>query len=153
MEQSEDIDTSSSQTDLHVQPDASSSSSSVDSDRKSEQQKYSFDMRTESEKILAQMNEEAQKTRAKLGPFIFRKKTPAYLQMRPVIEIKERESLYLGEWNPNTNLKEGKGAMSWSDGSIHEGYWKNNHANGEGRLIHWNGDLYEGYWVDDKCNG
>ena len=33
-----------------------------------------------------------------------------------------------------------------SDGSIYEGYWKNDKANGRGRLIHADGDIYDDYW-------
>jgi hypothetical protein len=32
----------------------------------------------------------------------------------------------------------------WKDGSIYEGYWKNNLAHGYGRLIHTDGDVYIG---------
>ncbi len=36
------------------------------------------------------------------------------------------------------------------DGSIYEGYWKDNMAHGNGRLIHSDGDVYEGDWLNDK---
>lgn len=36
----------------------------------------------------------------------------------------------------------------WKDGSIYEGYWKENMAYGYGRLIHSDGDVYEGEWVN-----
>lgn len=41
----------------------------------------------------------------------------------------------------------------WTDGSIYDGYWKNDKANGRGRLIHADGDIYDGYWKDDKAHG
>ena len=47
-------------------------------------------------------------------------------------------------------MKHGRGYQIWSDGSIYEGYWKNDKANGRGRLIHADGDIYDGYWKDDK---
>lgn len=60
---------------------------------------------------------------------------------------------YDGEWNVETNLRDGKGVQLWVDGSKYEGYWKNDKANGRGRLIHSDGDVYEGDWVDDKSHG
>lgn len=41
----------------------------------------------------------------------------------------------------------------WKDGSIYEGYWKNNLAHGYGRLIHTDGDVYIGEWKNDRANG
>lgn len=38
--------------------------------------------------------------------------------------------------------------IRWKDGSIYEGYWKENMAYGFGRLIHSDGDVYEGEWVN-----
>ena len=43
--------------------------------------------------------------------------------------------------------------LRWQDGSIYEGYWKDNMANGYGRLIHSDGDVYEGEWNNDKAEG
>ena len=60
---------------------------------------------------------------------------------------------YDGEWNRQTGMKHGRGYQIWSDGSIYEGYWKNDKANGRGRLIHADGDIYDGYWKDDKAHG
>jgi len=45
----------------------------------------------------------------------------------------------------------GKGKLSWVDGSLYEGEWKNDMSNGKGRLIHSDGDVYEGEWVDNKA--
>jgi len=33
-----------------------------------------------------------------------------------------------------------------ADGSMYEGWWKDNKQNGKGRLIHANGDVYDGMW-------
>ena len=49
--------------------------------------------------------------------------------------------------------KYGKGIQVWKDGSIYEGFWKNDKANGKGRLVHANGDIYEGDWVNHKSHG
>ena len=51
---------------------------------------------------------------------------------------------YEGEWNMKTGFRHGRGYQIWSDGSIYEGYWKNDKANGRGRLIHADGDIYDG---------
>lgn len=51
------------------------------------------------------------------------------------------------------NKRHGRGVQVWPDGSIYEGYWRNNQANILGRLIHADGDIYEGEWVNDKANG
>ena len=39
------------------------------------------------------------------------------------------------------------------DGSIYEGWYKDDRAHGLGRLIHTDGYIYEGDWVDDKAEG
>jgi hypothetical protein len=43
-------------------------------------------------------------------------------------------------------MRHGKGKQLWKDGSVYEGYWKNNMAHGKGRLIHSDADVYEGEW-------
>lgn len=50
-------------------------------------------------------------------------------------------------------MRDGEGIQTWADGSLYEGYWKNDKANGRGRLIHADGDVYEGEWKDDKAHG
>ena len=63
---------------------------------------------------------------------------------------------YEGEWNISSNSepsRHGKGYLIWSDGSVYEGYWKNDMADGKGRLIHAAGDIYDGYFKEDKANG
>jgi len=37
-------------------------------------------------------------------------------------------------------MRHGRGKQLWKDGSIYEGYWKNNMAHGKGRLIHSDAD-------------
>jgi len=49
--------------------------------------------------------------------------------------------------------RHGRGVQIWSDGSIYEGYWRNDQANICGRLIHADGDAYEGEWYNDKAEG
>ena len=70
---------------------------------------------------------------------------------RSAVEM-ENGPIYTGEWN-SKNQRQGKGSQCWNDGSMYEGYWKNDKANGKGRLIHANGDVYEGEWWNDKAHG
>ena len=102
--------------------------------------------------ILNLLNENSKKTRDRLGPFIYRKRPRANLQFRDIVVL-ENDFKYLGQWKVETNLKEGVGILAWTDGSIYEGYWKNDMANGKGRLIHAGGGVYEGDWINDKKNG
>jgi len=43
----------------------------------------------------------------------------------------------------------GRGKLTWPDGSVYDGWFKNGHQHGAGRLIHANGDYYEGEWKKD----
>jgi hypothetical protein len=52
-----------------------------------------------------------------------------------------------------TQIKEGRGIEIWPDGSIYEGWWKDDKPNGKGREIKANGDIYDGNWKDDKVHG
>ena len=69
-----------------------------------------------------------------------------------MIDLPNR-SKYEGDWIKGMNIRQGKGACIWPDGSIYEGWWQYNKANGKGRLIHAYGDVYEGQWQDDKAHG
>jgi hypothetical protein len=71
---------------------------------------------------------------------------------RDMIQL-ENAARYQGEWILGTNIREGKGIQVWPDGSLYEGWWKDNKANGKGRLIHADGDIYDGFWKDDKAHG
>lgn len=53
-------------------------------------------------------------------------------------------SSYAGEWCSDIldDIREGVGVQVWPDGSLYEGYWKNNKANFFGRLLHKDGDIY-----------
>ena len=65
----------------------------------------------------------------------------------------ENGAKYFGEINPVNQEKDGKGKQVWPDGSVYEGWWRNDKANGKGRLIHGDGDVYEGDWYEDKAHG
>ena len=60
---------------------------------------------------------------------------------------------YTGQWVVNEDVKQGRGTQIWPDGSMYEGYWKNNKAHCKGRLIHSDGDVYDGDWSEDKAHG
>eukprot|EP00352_Strombidinopsis_acuminata_P000495 CAMPEP_0176338720 /NCGR_PEP_ID=MMETSP0126-20121128/177_1 /TAXON_ID=141414 ORGANISM="Strombidinopsis acuminatum, Strain SPMC142" /NCGR_SAMPLE_ID=MMETSP0126 /ASSEMBLY_ACC=CAM_ASM_000229 /LENGTH=54 /DNA_ID=CAMNT_0017681853 /DNA_START=509 /DNA_END=673 /DNA_ORIENTATION=- len=49
--------------------------------------------------------------------------------------------------------KDGKGKMTWSDGSTYEGTWKNDAADGKGVMVHSTGEVYDGDWLKGKCHG
>ena len=51
-----------------------------------------------------------------------------------------------------SDIREGRGQQIWPDGSMYEGWWKDNKANGKGRLIHADGDVYDGEWEGDKAH-
>ena len=51
------------------------------------------------------------------------------------------------------NKRHGNGKMTWHDGRIYEGEWKDDKANGKGKFSWHDGDIYEGEWKDDKANG
>lgn len=90
----------------------------------------------------------------KLGPYdygqttddgVAREKKPLYLL--------ENKTKYEGQWNEKTQERDGMGVLIWPDGSIYEGFWKQNKANGKGRLIHADRDVYVGEWLNDKAHG
>jgi len=69
------------------------------------------------------------------------------------LEVMDNKARYEGEWNIASKKREGMGILIWQDGSVYEGYWKDDKANGRGRLIHANKDVYIGEWKDDKAHG
>lgn len=104
-------------------------------------------------KVKGHMDKDVKARMDKLGPFKYRKaeepKPKTQLEVRPVTKC-EDESHYLGQWNPDNNTREGRGIAVTKDGSIYEGFWRDDKYNGAGRLIYANGDLYQGQWKDDK---
>ena len=91
-----------------------------------------------------------------LGPFNYDDKayevTLGNVEDRPE-EMLENAAKYKGEWLLGSNIRQGRGMQVWPDGSMYEGYWRENKANGNGRLIHADGDVYNGMWQDDKAHG
>lgn len=68
-------------------------------------------------------------------------------------QILENQAKFEGQWIYGSNIRTGKGKQTWPDGSMYEGWWRENKANGKGRLIHADGDVYDGMWLDDKAHG
>lgn len=102
-------------------------------------------------------NQRVQEIRQNLGPFNYQsgattEKDGVYRKKQPQKTL-SNGAMYEGEWNDETTTRDGKGTQIWADGSLYEGYWKNDKANGKGRLIHADGDVYEGEWKDDKAHG
>ena len=63
---------------------------------------------------------------------------------KPKVKL-ESGAHYEGEWDEQ-GRKDGRGIQVHADGSIYEGYWKEDFAHGRGRLIHTDGDVYNGEW-------
>ena len=93
--------------------------------------------------------------REQLGDFDFGENPSGLNNRREERQMMQLENAarYQGEWILGTNIREGKGIQVWPDGSLYEGWWKDNKANGKGRLIHADGDIYDGFWKDDKAHG
>jgi len=72
--------------------------------------------------------------------------------MKKVVTL-ENGAKYEGQWDEKTGMRDGIGVQIWPDGSVYEGYWKNDKAHGVGRLIHADKDIYEGDWINDKAHG
>ncbi|TNV83491.1 hypothetical protein FGO68_gene3019 [Halteria grandinella] len=100
-------------------------------------------------------NPDVIKIRDQLGDFDFGEEPTNIARQRENRQLTQLENgaRYQGEWNSNLNVREGQGYQVWPDGSLYEGWWKDDKANGKGRLIHADGDIYDGYWKDDKAHG
>lgn len=64
-------------------------------------------------------------------------------EIRPITKLYNGD-LYKGEWLIDSNVREGRGYIKVKDGSIYEGWFKDNKKHGFGRYIFYNGDSYEG---------
>lgn len=56
--------------------------------------------------------------------------------------------IYEGEWKDSQ--KNGHGKYIWTDGDVYEGEWKDGMRNGQGKYTYANGNVYEGEWKDSK---
>ena len=73
-------------------------------------------------------------------------------EIRDITEL-ENGAKYQGEWDSQTNLRDGRGVVIWANGTRYDGFFKQGKANGRGRIVHSEGDSYDGEWRDDKVHG
>eukprot|EP00747_Dinoflagellata_sp_TGD_P145378 gnl/TRDRNA2_/TRDRNA2_176583_c0_seq1.p1 gnl/TRDRNA2_/TRDRNA2_176583_c0~~gnl/TRDRNA2_/TRDRNA2_176583_c0_seq1.p1 ORF type:complete len:264 (-),score=55.84 gnl/TRDRNA2_/TRDRNA2_176583_c0_seq1:557-1348(-) len=66
-------------------------------------------------------------------------------QRQPDAQVTDRQNGGFG-----TGKKEGQGTMSWPDGRIYEGLWKDGQPHGRGRLSNSAGENKEGVWESGK---
>ena len=59
--------------------------------------------------------------------------------------------VYVGEWN--SNKRNGKGVLTFADGTTYSGNFAKHKRNGFGEYKNSEGDYYEGEWVDNKIQG
>ena len=69
-----------------------------------------------------------------------------------IVDNDDDNDVYLGERNEK-NEKHGKGKMTYSNGDVYDGEWKNNKRHGEGTITFQNKTTYKGRWINDKING
>ncbi|PWZ13759.1 Protein ACCUMULATION AND REPLICATION OF CHLOROPLASTS 3 [Zea mays] len=69
----------------------------------------------------------------------------------PIVEIHYVGGTYRGRCQEG--VPEGKGRLTFSDGSFYDGLWRYGKRSGLGTLFHSNGDVYHGTWRDDLIHG
>eukprot|EP01018_Ginkgo_biloba_P031478 Gb_30424 [translate_table: standard] len=69
----------------------------------------------------------------------------------PVIEMQYRGGTYKGRCQGG--LPEGKGRLSYVDGSFYDGLWKHGKRSGTGAFYFSSGDVFQGSWRDDLMHG
>lgn len=69
----------------------------------------------------------------------------------PIVEIHYGGGTYRGRCQEG--VPEGKGRLTFSDGSFYDGLWRYGKRSGLGTLFHSNGDVYHGTWRDDLIHG
>ena len=65
-------------------------------------------------------------------------------EFRPLKSIWKKGFLYLGQWRIGTNIIEGRAVIIYRDGTLYEGYVKDNQITGYGRLIYQDSQAYLG---------
>uniref|UniRef100_A0ACD5Y293 Uncharacterized protein n=1 Tax=Avena sativa TaxID=4498 RepID=A0ACD5Y293_AVESA len=69
----------------------------------------------------------------------------------PVVEIQFGEGTYRGRCQEG--VPEGKGRLTYSDGSFYDGLWRYGKRSGLGTLYYSNGDVFHGTWRDGLIHG
>ena len=73
------------------------------------------------------------------------------IEHRSATEL-ENDTKYEGDWIIGSDVLHGRGALIMQDGTIYEGWFKDNKMNGKGRIVSQKGELYEGDWKDNiRC--
>ena len=60
-------------------------------------------------------------------------------------------NVYEGEWK--NGQRTGKGIMKYPSGDVYEGGWKNGKRSGKGVMKYSSGDVYDGSWKNDERSG
>jgi hypothetical protein len=95
----------------------------------------------------------------KFGPFRYRKADWNKLKLnKKDLEtsklVKYRNgSRYYGQLRKGSEIKEGRGIMVYTDGSLYEGFWKNNQQHGKGRMVYSADAIYQGNWKSGFYHG
>lgn len=69
----------------------------------------------------------------------------------PVMEIRYRGGAYKGRCQGG--LPEGRGRLTFLDGTVYDGMWRFGKRSGMGSLFFSNGDVFHGSWRDDVMHG
>eukprot|EP00250_Pteridium_aquilinum_P012463 c20742_g1_i2 orf=100-2736(+) len=72
-------------------------------------------------------------------------------KLPPMVEMRYKNGVYKGRCQGG--LPEGKGRLSYKDGSFYYGLWKQGKRAGIGSFYYANGDVFQGYWRDDQKHG
>ena len=86
-------------------------------------------------------NSKVDEVRETLGKFNFDQEVivgDQPLEYRSVTEL-ENKTRYDGEWIEGQEIRQGRGRQIWHDGSLYEGWFKDDKRNGKGRHINADG--------------
>ncbi|KAH8948121.1 hypothetical protein BDL97_11G079700 [Sphagnum fallax] len=72
-------------------------------------------------------------------------------KLTQVMEIQLNQGLYKGRCQ--AGQPEGKGRLTYADGSFYEGQWKQGNRHGTGAFYYANGDMYQGSWRNNVMHG
>jgi hypothetical protein len=110
------------------------------------------------EEVSEKLSDDSKHMYEKLGVYRFR---PHELvesrldgrELLPGLIITDNEGAqYIGEITGDS-IKHGRGVAIYADGSLYEGFFKNNQRHGSGRFIYANGDVYMGTFINGLCEG
>jgi hypothetical protein len=78
----------------------------------------------------------------------------AELRSSPYFMVKEfKDSAYYGEIDPQTNLRHGRGIITYQNGRHFEGWWAQDKRHGKGFERFTNGNMYQGSYEQGKVHG